>query len=140
MFYKAVVQSVLLFGSETWALTETSLSVLEGFHVRSAYRMVTVHCQRKLNSNSSTWSYPKTEDVLEEVGLKTIREYIEVRRNTIAALKLCVDQEPVRGTVRRLWWWEQPMDIDLASVRGYDHAEVAGNDIDLGVFAAVEVV
>ena len=71
---------------------------------------------------------------MEEVGLKTIREYIEVRQNTIAAgivnrpiLKLCVDQEPVRGTVRRLWWWEQPMDIDLAS---------AGNDIDLGVFAA----
>ena len=79
----AVVQSILLFGSETWALTETSLSVLEGFHVRSAYRMATVHCPRKLNS--STWSYPKTEDVLEEVGLKTIREYIEVRRNTIAA-------------------------------------------------------
>ena len=50
--------------------------------------------------------------------------------------KLCVDQEPVRGTVRRLWWWEQPMDIDLASVGGYDLAEVAGNDIDLGVFAA----
>ena len=83
MFYKAVVQSVLLFGSETWALTETSLRVLEGFHVRSAYRMATVHCPRKLNS--STWSYPKTEDVFEEVGLKTIREYIEVRRNTIAA-------------------------------------------------------
>ena len=145
MFYKAVVQSVLLFGSETWALTETSLRVLEGFHVRSAYRMATVHCPRKLNS--STWSYPKTEDVFEEVGLKTIREYIEVRRNTIAAgiinrpiLKLCVDQETVRGTVRRLWWWEQSMDIDLASVRGNDLADVAGHDIDLGVYAAVEVV
>ena len=90
---------------------------------------------------------PKTEDVFEEVGLKTIREYIEVRRNTIAVgiinrpiLKLCVDQETVRGTVRRLWWWEQSMDIDLASVRGYDPAEVAGNYIDLGVVAAVEVV
>ena len=84
---------------------------------------------------------------MEEVGLKTIREYIEVRRNTIAAgivnrpiFKLCVDQETVRGTVRRLWWWEQPMDIDLASVGVDDLAEVAGNDIDLGVFAAVEVV
>ena len=32
------------------------------------------------------------------------------------------------------------MDIDWASVRGNDLAEVAGNDIDLGVFAAVEVV
>ena len=45
-----------------------------------------------------------------------------------------MDQETVRGTVRRLWWWKQPMDIDFASV-GVDD-----NDIDLGVFAAVEVV
>ena len=58
MFYKAVVQSVLLFGSETWALTETSLSVLEGFHVRSAYRMATVHCPRKLNSSTLSLMSP----------------------------------------------------------------------------------
>ena len=82
ILYKAVVQSVLLFGSETWALTESSLRVLEGFHIRSAYRMATVNVPRKLNNN--TWFYPENEDVLEEVGLFTIREYIEVRRQTIA--------------------------------------------------------
>jgi len=144
LFYKAVVQSVLLFGSETWAVTESSLRVLEGFHIRSAYRMATVNVPRKLNNN--TWFYPKNEDVLEEVGLFTIQKYIEVRRQTIAdsivdrpIFKLCWDQESVRGTVPHLWWWEQSMDIDLSRVGGDDLAVVDESDLDLEVFAAEEV-
>ena len=39
MFYKAVVMAVLLFGSETWNLTPTAMKCLEGFHIRSAYRI-----------------------------------------------------------------------------------------------------
>ncbi len=37
--YKAVVQSVLLYRSETWNLTETMPARLEGFHICAAYRM-----------------------------------------------------------------------------------------------------
>jgi hypothetical protein len=36
VFYKAVVQAVLLFGSETWKLSPASLKSLEGFHFRAA--------------------------------------------------------------------------------------------------------
>ncbi len=36
VFYKAVVQAVLLFGSETWKLSPASLKSLEGFHIRAA--------------------------------------------------------------------------------------------------------
>ena len=36
MFYKAIVQAVLLFGSETWCLTPTMLKCLEGFHSKAA--------------------------------------------------------------------------------------------------------
>eukprot|EP00978_Attheya_sp_CCMP212_P003779 scaffold8023_cov54-Attheya_sp.AAC.7 len=32
MFYKAVVQSILLFGSETWVMTNPMLKALESFH------------------------------------------------------------------------------------------------------------
>ena len=39
MFYKAVVQAVLLFGSKTWVLTPPTLKMLLGFHVRCAYQM-----------------------------------------------------------------------------------------------------
>ncbi len=36
MFYKATVQAVQLFGSETWSLSPTSVKQLEGFHIRAA--------------------------------------------------------------------------------------------------------
>ena len=39
MFYKAIVQAVLLYGSETWSLLPLSLKGLEGFHIRAAWRM-----------------------------------------------------------------------------------------------------
>ena len=39
MFYKATVQSVLLFGSETWCLDPAALKSLEGFYVKAARRM-----------------------------------------------------------------------------------------------------
>ena len=32
MFYKSIVQSVLLYGCETWSITQAILTVLESFH------------------------------------------------------------------------------------------------------------
>ena len=42
MFYKAVAQAVLLFGSNIWVLTLLVMKVLEGFHICSAYRITRV--------------------------------------------------------------------------------------------------
>jgi hypothetical protein len=39
VFYIAIVQAVLLFGSETWKVSPLSLKSLEGFHIRAARRM-----------------------------------------------------------------------------------------------------
>jgi hypothetical protein len=39
-FYTAVVQSVLLYGSETWVLSEKMRRMLEGFHNRCARQMM----------------------------------------------------------------------------------------------------
>jgi hypothetical protein len=39
IFYKATMQSILLFGSKTWNLSPVSLKCLEGFHLRAAWRM-----------------------------------------------------------------------------------------------------
>ena len=59
------------------------------------------------------------------MGLLTIRQYIEVRRQTIAnyivhrpIFDLCLGEERRRGTSKRLWWWEQRMDLDLAREMG----------------------
>jgi hypothetical protein len=39
MFYKATVQAVLLYGSETWSLSPSSMKCLEGFHICAARQM-----------------------------------------------------------------------------------------------------
>ena len=55
-------------------------------------------------------------------GLHTIEYYVQVRRAPILQwvedrhiLKLCMEAERRRGTTPRLYWWEQPMDLDEAS-------------------------
>jgi hypothetical protein len=58
-FYKAVVLSVLLYGSKTWNLTETVLAWLEGFHIRAAYRMAQKHKPR--TGLFGNWIYPSTK-------------------------------------------------------------------------------
>jgi hypothetical protein len=37
MFYKATVQAELLYGSETWSLSLSSMKRLEGFHIRAVW-------------------------------------------------------------------------------------------------------
>ena len=83
MFYKATVQAVLLFGSKSWTLTPVTLRQLEGFQLRAAYRMAVRH--KPEQGSNGVWTYPATADVLEEVGLCTAKEYMVVRRQTIAA-------------------------------------------------------
>ncbi len=72
-----------------------------------------------------TWTYPKSEDVLEECGLKTITEYIRVRMDTIAAYVMersifrdCMDLEQRQGSVPCQWWWEQEMNLDAYDATG----------------------
>ncbi len=38
-FYKAMVQSLLLYCSETWVISKSVMARLEGFHIRAAYKM-----------------------------------------------------------------------------------------------------
>ncbi len=61
----------------------------------------------------------KTADVLEECEMPSIAEYINKRRQTIAVyvatrpvLEECRQGERQRGSMRRQWWWEQPMEFD----------------------------
>ena len=39
IFYRAAVQSVLLYGAETWVITKSVLKKLGGFHKRVARRL-----------------------------------------------------------------------------------------------------
>eukprot|EP00957_Ditylum_brightwellii_P172659 13143295-Ditylum_brightwellii.AAC.1 len=75
-FYRATVQAVLLYSSESWNITPTTMRMLEGFHVKAAWQMANV--DRLERQPDGTWVYPATEDVLEEVGLQTVQHYNEV--------------------------------------------------------------
>jgi hypothetical protein len=76
VFYKATVQSILLFGSKTWNLSPKSLKSLEGFHLRAAWRMAG---KRPMKLWDGTWKYPNSMAVLDKIRLKTIAHYIGVR-------------------------------------------------------------
>jgi hypothetical protein len=125
VFYKATVQAVLLFGSETWKLSPLSLKSLEGFHIWAAHRMVGKMPPR---NPDGTWTYPSLKDVLKAVGLWTIDHYIGVCWETIARFivdqplfALCWDGEKKRGSVHCTFWWEQPLLIDnVESLLGDD--------------------
>jgi hypothetical protein len=80
LFYKATVQAVLLFRSETWNITPTMRRGLEGFHTRAARQMTGMMPEKDSDGN---WSYPSTAEVLEKAGLHTVDHYITVRRATI---------------------------------------------------------
>ncbi len=116
-FYKAIVQSVLLYGSETWVLSPAALARLEGFHLRAAYRMAKKHVPRR--GPNQQWVYPPSDKVLEECGMHTIGHYIDVLRETIATYVVgrsifveCQGADRRRGLVPRWWWWEQRMCLD----------------------------
>ena len=86
----------------------------------SAWRMARVNRPRK-DPQTGVLKYPLTALVLEEVGLHTIEHYVQVRRQHIAAyivdrpiFEFCTGEGRRRGTSPRTFWWEQPMDLELA--------------------------
>jgi hypothetical protein len=122
-FYKAVMQSVLLYGNKTWNLTTTALAWFEGFHIRAAYRMAEKHKLKK--GPNHTWAYPRSSDVVQECSMATISHYIDIRRATIfqyvvdrRIYKACKGGERRRELPPRQWWWEQKMSLDNKDVDG----------------------
>jgi hypothetical protein len=80
--------------------------------------MVKTHKPRQGPQNE--WVYPRLEDVLKECGMKTMAEYVQILWQTIAVylatqpiLQECRQGKRQRGAVLHLWWWEQPMDLDI---------------------------
>jgi hypothetical protein len=76
-FYKAVVQSILLYGCETWSLSRQSITALEGFHNQVARKIArqTIHP----DPNTGTWIYPPAEATRVAASLFSIQHYIRTR-------------------------------------------------------------
>ena len=118
MLWSAILR---LYGSESWTLSPALLSRLEGFHIRAAWRMAVKHRPHK--GPGGSWVYPRSTDVLEEVGLQTMEHYVRQRRQTIVAwvvdrplFAACREGKRKRGTPQHQWWWEQEMSLDEVSL------------------------
>ena len=68
------------------------------------------------------WLYPKSVNVLRAAHVRTIAEYIAARRQQILRtiadhpiLEECRGAERRRGSLPRLYWWEQEVEEDLLS-------------------------
>ena len=112
MFYKAVVQAVLLYGSETWVLTQSMRNVLTGFHHRVARRL-SGRMPRYLH-HEDRWEYPPIEEALERAGLFPMEEYLLRRRNKMVDYvstrpinEICRGTSRLPGTpTKTRFWWE----------------------------------
>jgi hypothetical protein len=108
-FYKAIVQAVLLYGSESWTLTEGTLKKLRSFHSRVARYLTGRHIRP---NEDGSWTCPRSIDVLQEAGLCTIDEYIDRRRETVARFveerpiyQKCLRSRALSTNVNKVVWW-----------------------------------
>jgi hypothetical protein len=128
-FYKAIVQSVLLYGSETWTPTRRMISLLECFHNQCARRIT----RRFIRQNAdSTWTYPDTASTLEAAALFPITTYIARRRQSIlpyatsrSIYRKCFRSSPLASNAHQQVWWRPPTTlVGQAQLAAYDLPEV----------------
>ena len=107
-FYIAVTQQVLLFGAETWVLTEKMEKDLDDFQGRVERKLTGRQARRGRNGG---WYYPSLAGVMKEAGIVWIRTSILRRQNMVAQfiamrpiLDLCKNAQIRPGArVTRQW-------------------------------------
>jgi hypothetical protein len=79
--YRAVIHSILLYGSESWSIPIDQYEILERFHKRCLRYITGKHIRKTENEE---WVYPRTADLLQECKMKSIREYVTDRQKMAA--------------------------------------------------------
>ena len=111
--YLVVVQSLLIYGSDTWVLTPRMKRVLGGFHHRVDLRLTG---RQPWKGRDRGWVYPPMEDVMAEAGFQELETYVSRHHNTSAQyistttiIDLCLAaiwRPGVRVAMR--WWSSNP--------------------------------
>ena len=65
-FYKVIIQSVLLYGAESWVISNYMMKSLRSFHRRCARFITGKHIWQ---DEDGTWHQPSSKEVLKEAGL-----------------------------------------------------------------------
>ena len=110
-FYKAILQAVLLYGSESWVISKFKLQQLRSFHHRVARYITGRHIKRLPDG---TYECPPTAEVLEMAGLYPLDTYIERRKQTIwqavrtrPILERCKNSTTLSTMGGRTTWWDE---------------------------------
>ena len=110
IFYKTIILTVLLYGAETWTLSQKQLNLLKSFHNQCA-RAIT--SRKASQDEEGNWNWPSITETLEMVGLKTVEEYIQARKQhyneyakerTIYQKCMGVRKNPSKA--HKVVWWE----------------------------------
>ena len=80
MVYKEVVQAVLLYGRKIWVVTDTMMTVPEGFNNRIARRIVVMIARK---DDGREWEWALVGAVSKVTWIWSIREYARKRKATI---------------------------------------------------------
>ena len=109
-FYKAILQAILLYGSESWVISKYKLNQLRSFHHRVARYITGRHIKKRPDG---TYECPPTSETLEMAGLYPLETYIERRRQTVwqavknrPILERCRNSTALSTTRRRNTWWD----------------------------------
>jgi hypothetical protein len=74
-FYKATIQTLLLYGSETWVLTDDIIQLLRSFHHGIAQKLTGRH-PRPI-PDTDDWIYLSIQETLHIAGLFPMKEYLK---------------------------------------------------------------
>ena len=112
-FYVTIVQAVLLFGADSWAVTKKDLSKLQSFHKRSLRYMTGAHIRKE---GDGSWDYPEHEVLLQRCELQPIQVYLERRRctlwrflenNRVELLEKTKNCRRHSRDINKVFWWNQ---------------------------------
>ena len=110
MFYRAVVQAVLIFVSESWVLSEAMDKTVEGAHTGF---MCQIMGKRAYRNMDGVWVTLVTGEVQEAVGVQSVATYIGRIQGCVAfhpIFELCVRENIYyggEGHRRYPWWWQE---------------------------------
>jgi hypothetical protein len=110
VFYRTIIQSVLLFGSETWTLTQRQMQLIASFHNQCA-RSITRRWNRQ--DEDGEWHCPDMKETMRLAFLLPIQDYISSRKRNYkpyaanrAIYRKCRRAARNPSTSHKVVWWD----------------------------------